>query len=199
LTQAIRLRPGDAHFLHLRARVYARGFNKLELAIADLETALARESSRSEIQSLLAECCNNQAWLLATGRPFRQDLDRALRLSLRAVELAPGQQVSLNTRGVILYRAGRYAEAVTILEQSLEAGRGQFDAFDLFFLAMAHHRLGHRDEARRCFDRAVAWMSHPGPLTDQHVKELAAFHTEAEAVLAGPASELPDDVFAGPR
>jgi WD40 repeat protein len=90
LTRAIRLRPGDAHFLHLRGRVYALGLNKWEPAIADLETALAREPSRSETQSFLAECCNNQAWLLATGRPSQQDLDRALTLSLRAVDLAPG-------------------------------------------------------------------------------------------------------------
>jgi serine/threonine protein kinase/WD40 repeat protein/tetratricopeptide (TPR) repeat protein len=198
LTQAIRLRPDDAHVLHLRARVYARGFNKLESAIADLEAAMALEPSQPEIRPLLSECCNNQAWLLATGRPSQQDLDRALKLSLRAVELAPGQQVSLNTRGVVLYRAGRYAEAVTILDQSLEAGRGQFDAFDLFFLAMAHHHLGHRDQARRSFDRAAAWMSHPGPLDAQQGKELASFRAEAEAVLApaGPGAELPADVFA---
>ena len=53
----------------------------------------------------------------------------------------------LNTLGVVQYRAGRNAEAVTSLEASLAAGHGQSDAFDLFFLAMAHHRLGHREEA----------------------------------------------------
>ena len=107
----------------------------------------AREPSRSQVRELLAECCNNHAWLLATGHPSHQDIERALKLSLRAVELVPGQQVYLNTRGVLLYRAGQYADAVTTLEKSLEAGKGQFDGFDLFFLAMAHHRLGHSDEA----------------------------------------------------
>jgi tetratricopeptide (TPR) repeat protein len=116
-------------------------------------------------------------------------------LSLRAVELAPGQQVSLNTRGVVLYRAGNYAEAVKTLDKSLKAGQGQFDSFDLFFLAMAHHRLGHRQEARGCLDSAIQWMSHPGPLAAEQVKELAAFRAEAEAVLAGSLGELPDDVF----
>jgi hypothetical protein len=119
-------------------------------------------------------------------------------LSLRAVELTPGQQVPLNTRGVVLYRAGRYFEAVTTLEQTLAAGKGQFDAFDLFFLAMAHHRLGHREEARACLERANNWMSNPaGPVRLEQVNELNSFRAEAEEVLAGPAGEMPDDVFSG--
>ena len=199
LSQAIRLRPDDAHLLHLRAQVYARGLRKLEPAIADLEAALVRAPSRPQVRELLAECCNNHAWVLAAGHPSHQDIDRALKLSLRAVELAPGQQVYLNTRGVVLYRAGQYAEAVTTLEKSLKAGQGQFDGFDLFFQAMAHHRLGHREEARRCLDRAIEWMGHPGPLAADQAKELAAFRAEAESVLAGPTGELPDDVFDRPR
>ncbi len=199
LSQAIRLRPDDAHLLNIRGQAYARSLRNMEPAIADLEAALAREPSRPQVRELLAQCCNNHAWLLATGHPSHQDLDRALKLSLRAVELTPGQQIYLNTRGVVLYRAGHYAEAVTVLDKSLEAGDGQFDGFDLFFQAMAHHRLGHRQEARGCLDRAIQWMSHPGPLAGDQAKELAAFRAEAESVLAGPAGELPDDVFGGPR
>jgi tetratricopeptide (TPR) repeat protein len=122
----------------------------------------------------------------------------AARLAAFAVALSPAEQPSLNTLGVTLYRAGRFAEAIETLGKSLKAGKGQLDGFDLFFLAMAHHRLGQRDEARRCFDRAVAWMSHLGPLNAQQAKELAAFRAVAEAVLAlaGPGAELPADVFA---
>ena len=83
-----------------------------------------------------------------------------------------------------------------VLEKSLEAGKGQFDGFDLFFLAKAHHRLGHRDVARRCLDRAIEWVSRQSSLPAQYVKELATFRAEAEAVLAGPPGELPVDVFA---
>ena len=143
LSRAIRLQPDDAHLLHLRAQLYARVLKKLEPAIADLEAALSSTRRGRSVRELLAECCNNLAWLLAANPPSNPDLDRALKLSLRAVELAPGQQMYLNTRGVVLYRAGQFAEAVTTLEKSLEAGQGQFDGFDLFFLAMAHHRLGH--------------------------------------------------------
>ena len=62
---------------------------------------------------------------------------------------------------------------------------------------MAHHRLGHREQGRRCFDRAIAWLTHPGALSGEQAKDLTAFRAEAESVLAGPAGELPDDVFAG--
>jgi WD40 repeat protein/tetratricopeptide (TPR) repeat protein len=199
LSHAIRLRPDDAHLLHLRAQVYARGLNTMEPAITDLEAALVREPSRPQVRELLAECCNNLARVLAVHSPSSPaDLNRALALSLRAVELAPGQQMYLNTRGVVLYRAGQNSNAVTILMKSLEAGHGQFDAFDLFFLAMAHHRLGHRGEARQCLDRAIAWMGHPAALAGDQVKELASFRAEADAVLAGPVGELPEDIFAHP-
>ena len=102
----------------------------------------------------------------------------------------------LNTLGVVLYRAGRYDEAIATLERSLAAGRGQSDAFDLFFLAMAHHRLGHREEAHTCFDRALRWLGDQQGLSVEYARELALFRTEAEAVLAGPVGELPDDVLA---
>ena len=105
----------------------------------------------------------------------------------------------LNTYGVALYRAGHFAEAVPILEESLQAGQGQYDAFDLFLLAMAHHRLAHREEARACFDRAVRWLAAQRNRDAGYAAELARFRAEAEAVLSGPTGELPDDVFAPAR
>ncbi len=195
LNRAIRLRPDDGHLLYIRAQINAASFRKWAPAIPDLEAVLKLDPSRSPVRELLATCCNNLAWDLAANLKSSADLKRALELSLRAVELEPGQQVSLNTRGVVLFRAGKYAEAVTTLEKSLAAGKGRYDGFDLFFLAMAHHRLGHRVDARRRLDRAIDWASHASSLTSNETKELAAFRSEAEAVLAGPIGELPDDVF----
>jgi tetratricopeptide (TPR) repeat protein len=195
LAQAIRLRPGDPHLLALRGRVHA-ALKQHEPAISDLEASLARKPDQPFVRETLALCCNNRAWELANGPDSRREWDRALALARRAVALAPQQQVSLNTLGVVQYRAGRYAEAIVTLEQSLAAGRGRFDAFDLFFLALAHHRMGHRAEARSCFDRGVLWLGEHRNLDARSAQELAAFRAEAEAVLAGPAGELPDDVFA---
>ena len=144
----------------------------------------------------LAEIRNELAWLLVTAPEHLRDPAEALEHARHAIRSAPGEPIYLNTRGVALYRTARFAQAIETLEKSLEAGKGQFDAFDLFFMAMAHHRLGHHQEARRCFDRAVRWLREKKNLTEQHARELAAFRAEAEAVLAGPAIELPADVFA---
>ncbi len=145
VSRALVLRPKDGHHLRLRAQINAYGLEKLEPAIADLEAALSLDSPPARVRELLATCCNNLAWRLASASSL--DLDRALRLSARALELQPGQPTCLNTRGVVFYRAGHYAEAIPLLEKSLAGGNGLSDGYDLFFLAMAHHRLGHRTEA----------------------------------------------------
>jgi hypothetical protein len=56
---------------------------------------------------------------------------------------------------------------------------------------MAHHRLGHGEEARGCYDRAVRWLREQKSLNGQYVKEPAGFRGEAEALLAEPVGELP--------
>ncbi len=179
------MRPDDGHLRLFRGTAYTL-LEDLEPAIADLEVAWARDPESPQIRLLLAKSCNDRAWNLATGPETKRDLDRARELARRAVEVGPGEQVYLNTLGVVLYRSGRYAQALPMLEESLEAGHGQFDAFDLFFLAMAHHRLGHTARARAAFDRAVQWSEERKGVTGEAARELAGFRAEAEAVLARP-------------
>jgi tetratricopeptide (TPR) repeat protein len=82
------------------------------------------------------------------------------------------------------HRTGRLAEAIPVLERSLRAGNGQADAFDLFFLAMCHHRLGDAARARDGYDRAARWFQESkARLPAAWVEELRAFQAEADALL----------------
>ncbi len=190
LDELIERDPSNPTFYEFRSQAHERLGHGMQ-ARADLKRAL-------EFPQPGAEDLNTAAWRLATGSLELRDPARAVLLAKKAVEQAPASQLYLNTLGVALYRAGQFDEAVTTLQKSLQAGKGQFDAFDLLFLAMAHHRLGHRAEAKRSFDRAVRWVSAHKNLAPDHAKELAEFKAEADGVLAGRSTEFPDNVFATP-
>ncbi|MGO9922542.1 MAG: protein kinase domain-containing protein [Isosphaeraceae bacterium] len=64
----------------------------------------------------------------------------------------------VNQLGAALYRADRFQEAVARFTEATELSCHPYRTNMLstwFYLAMAHHRLGHADEARRWLDRAV--------------------------------------------
>jgi tetratricopeptide (TPR) repeat protein len=134
------------------------------------------------------------------GRTHTRDPARALDLAQQAVKMAPDRAIYLNTLGIAQYRAGQYAEAVATLEKSLAAGKGESDAFDHFFLAMARFQLGETARARADFDRALKWRrDHPNLTQPRWNEELDAFQAEARALLDSPSLELPADVFAPER
>jgi serine/threonine protein kinase/WD40 repeat protein/tetratricopeptide (TPR) repeat protein len=165
-------------------------------ALGDRDRARADSEKARSLLSTDLEDLNGLAWNLATGPIEQRDPESAVMVAQRAVELAPGQQNSLNTLGVALYRAGQYSETVSVLERSLAAGKGESDAFDLFFLAMAHHRLAHAAEARDCFDRAVRWWDAHKNLPAQNIAEPTGFRAEAEALLNTALPPLPENPFA---
>jgi uncharacterized protein HemY len=81
-----------------------------------------------------------------------------------------------NTLGVTRYRAGDWRGAITALEKSAKQGGESPDL--LFFLAMAHARLGDKEKARQLYDKAVAGMDKNKPQ-----EELRHFRAEAAALL----------------
>nr|WP_315850942.1 tetratricopeptide repeat protein [Planctomyces sp. SH-PL62] len=98
---------------------------------------------------------NNLAWTCVLAPDAVADPARVVSLAEAAVAARPGERACLGTLGAVLYRAGRYSDAVRRLEESMAAeGRGG-TPFDWLFLAMAHHRLGHAEEARSWLDRSV--------------------------------------------
>jgi tetratricopeptide (TPR) repeat protein len=97
--------------------------------------------------------------------------------------------------GAALYRAGRYDEAIRGLEETIRLRGGQGHSSDWSLLAMAHHRLGHREEARRCLDRSREHR--PSAISDESFAgwDNRLLRSEAEAViLYDPV--FPDDPFA---
>jgi serine/threonine-protein kinase len=124
---------------------------------------------------------NEAAWFLATNpEPCLRDPGLAVRRARKAVAARPQSADCQNTLGVALYRAGDDKAAVAELEAAMRLRVGGGNSFDWFFLAMAHWRLGDRDQARRWFDRAVRWMDSHKPYDD----ELRRFRAEAEVLVA---------------
>jgi tetratricopeptide (TPR) repeat protein len=121
---------------------------------------------------------NRLAWFLATC-PNSKFLDaaRAVELSKKTA-LARDSQPCWNTLGVAQYRAANWHEAIISLGRSMELGDGG-NSFDWFFLAMANWQQGHKDAARKWFDKAVLWMDKNRPKDE----ELRRFRAEAATLL----------------
>ena len=141
---------------------------------------------------------NDVAWACALGPEATADPGVPVRLAEVAVQGTTTQATRpnyLNTLGAALYRAGRFDEAIRRLEEGIQApGRGGIPS-DWPFLAMAHHRLGHRDEARRWLDRLREHQPSEDPDQFWDELEIRLLRSEAEAVvLYDPA--FPDDPFA---
>ncbi len=187
-TAASARQPLDGHLLAYRG-ICLFDLNRYAPALDQLESAFQTDPASVRAISTLEPVVNTRAWVLAAGPKPERDPALAARMAAFAVALKPGNQYNLNTLGVALYRSGKFSEAITTLEKSLGAGKGESDAFDLFFLAMAHQRLGHGPDARACYDRAVRWLGEQEGLNEQQVKELTVFRAEAEAVLAGASDD----------
>ena len=113
------------------------------------------------------------------------DYRKGLRYSEEACQLEPRHGLYLNTLGVAHYRAGNWKDAALALDRSRELRQGG-DAFDFFFLAMAHWRLRQKDDARKWYKQAVEWVeknSQALAKDPQHTDELRRFRVEAEELL----------------
>jgi WD40 repeat protein len=98
------------------------------------------------------------AWTCALAPDALENLAPALALAERLQAEQPKDPMAAKTLGALLYRAGRFAEAVARLDaaEQLPEDRRTSPIYGWLFLAMAHHQLGHADEAGRWLDRAAA-------------------------------------------
>jgi tetratricopeptide (TPR) repeat protein len=128
---------------------------------------------------------NEIAWYCALSPGTPEDREAALRLAKLAVERFSIKQkhLALNTLGAALYRAGRFEEAIRRLEKGIKARNGVAEPTDWPFLAMAHHRLGHRKKALSWLTRFRSYKPSTDPNKSWHELEVRLLRSEAEAVI----------------
>jgi eukaryotic-like serine/threonine-protein kinase len=126
---------------------------------------------------------NGLAWLLANRADASpRDLERALDLARKAVKKVPKQGEFWNTLGVAYYRTGDWKSAAEAIEKSMALRNGG-DAGDWFVLAMIRWRQGDQAEARKQYDRGVAWMKQRAKEHGLIDPDLPRLQAEAKALL----------------
>jgi serine/threonine protein kinase len=154
---------------------------------ADRKTTAAayRDEARQLLQDRVKlglhtpQSLNGLAWqVVRTPNPHGRDAAWAVDLAKETVELSPETGTYWNTLGVAHYWAGDWKAALTALRKSMDMRNGG-DAYDWFFLAMAHWQLGQKEEARKWYHKAAEWMD------KNHSKneELRRFRSEAAELL----------------
>jgi hypothetical protein len=101
------------------------------------------------------------------------------------------KRIGLNTLGAVLYRAGRSDEAIARLNESVKASGGNGAPSDWVFLAMAHHKNGNGDEARRWLEKVRAYVTDKKSAFSGELVEARVLLKEAEALLGEPPSARP--------
>jgi WD40 repeat protein/serine/threonine protein kinase/tetratricopeptide (TPR) repeat protein len=151
---------------------------------ADLRRACSELLDRfgSSIGSLIA---NNVAWYCVLAPDAVADRVAPVRLAELAVNGAPEAQkpMHLNTLGAALYRAGRFQEAISRLEEGIRKRGGESSPQDWTFLALAHDQLGHHAEAHAWLDRLPAYRPNESDGAFWNELEIRLLRREAEAVI----------------
>ena len=138
--------------------------------------------------------CHNVAWSCCLA-PSTLDTRLPLELATRAAKAAPREWRYAKTLAAALYRAGRYAEAVTAFADAAKLNKAQQpEIADWLFLAMAHHRLRDTLSAHFYLHKASLWTQKSlrdraddtTPLVPWETRlEIQLLHAEATALLTG--------------
>jgi hypothetical protein len=147
------------------------------------------------------------AWACALAPDALADLRPVARGVEAAVKQRPENAELRKTLGAVLVRAGRSREAITALQESIRVNGHGGNAFDWLFLALAHHRLGHAQQAAAALTTARDWIAHGDEraIPDPYVMSPLPWYTkleldlllrEAEGQISRPAPDWPAEVFA---
>jgi tetratricopeptide (TPR) repeat protein len=92
--------------------------------------------------------------IVFTSVPHDEQRDELIGLTK---SLAPALAGSERISGALLFRAGKPAEALVQFAASTRSFRTR--AWDMLFLSMIHHRLGHPFAARKWLEKARSWIA----------------------------------------
>ncbi|HUE71676.1 MAG TPA: tetratricopeptide repeat protein [Pirellulaceae bacterium] len=180
---------------------YSSHYQLAMLSLADKNQEQNRNACRAMLaqfaESKIAEELNFTVWTAALAPQALDDYGPAIALARRGVELNKDNPEAIRSLGAILYRAGKFDEAAQQLaplaakaEKSNPEAKTS-SAYPLFFLAMAQHQLGKKDEARATLQKAAelakAELSddkNPPPWNRKLTLEL--LQKEAEGLIGSP-------------
>jgi len=123
--------------------------------------------------------------LVGTPGQTRGDCQRALEYADIAMSMMPAHPGPIETRGMALFRLGRYEESTAAFRRAVEL-RGGYQFVDLAFLRMALYRLGRTEEARELEPEMAAYstrlqgVDRMSPLELAWLRELSLVMAEAE-------------------
>jgi WD40 repeat protein len=112
-------------------------------------------------QTTNQEEANTVAWACVLAPAAVADLNIPVRLIEPVVARRPMSHAMRNTLGAALYRANQEERAVQELNEAVRVLAREGTPLDWLFLAMAHYRFNHRDEARAWLDKAAARLEGP--------------------------------------
>jgi tetratricopeptide (TPR) repeat protein len=137
------------------------------------------------------------ARICSLGPDAVADPEWPVRLGKRAAETDQSAGYSLHALGMAHYRAGRFDAAIQAFRESMELEPNWGGRMGNWLgLALAHHRAGRAEEARKWLDKADRWFERTGRqdvpyanvnLLGLHPHDGLAWHVlhrEAEALLA---------------
>ena len=150
---------------------------------------LSQYSKTSDPTSL-----NNAAWYCIYAPDAVADLAGPVQMVEKAVASYPPERkrLAFNTLGAALYRAGRIDEAIARLDESVKSSGGVGIPQDWAFLAMAHHKKGNHDQARRWLEKLRAHKPDEKAGFSTDAVECRMFLREAEALLRETPPARPD-------